>query len=169
MKVSIRLVILLGVILCTTYADAKSGSTIVSPIYAQFNSGTDFQDETLYLTNITASNIDVKVTYYNESGAVVQDGDDAKGSGTIRNQKGTVTNWDDNPANASVSFTLAGNDTTWVLFRPAVAITGYAVVEWSQTSDAVKGLIGGIVYEFYHQGNVQFVRDFEPINNGMPF
>lgn len=170
MKNLIMLFMLMGLIGLASTAQAKSGSAIVPMGDTFYTSTTHYYFKHLYITNITGSNIDVKVTFYDETGSAVQDGDDSATTGAIRYDVGTLTNWDDNATNASVSFTLGGNDTSRVVFVPTSHKYGYAVIEWSQTSDEILGLLAMLDFEYYYNSTEKFYfTNNVPINNGMPF
>lgn len=169
MKKLMMMFVFMGLVGLATTAQAKSGNAVVSTTHTFYTSTTYYYQKSLYITNITNSDINVTITFYDETGAAVQDGDDTKTTGSIRNNRGTVTNWDDNATNASVSFTLAGNDTTTVTFVPASSVYGYAVIEWSQTSDAILGLLAMLEFEYFYNTDKYYYTDNVPVNNGMPF
>jgi hypothetical protein len=169
MKKLIMLFMLMGLIGLASTAQAKSGSAIVHMGDTFYTSTTLYYFKHLYITNVTSSNINVTITFYDDTGAAVQDGDDSTTTGSIRKDVGTVTNWDDNATNASVTFTLGGNDTTRINFVPSSHVYGYAVIEWSQTSDEILGLLALLEFEYYYSTDKFFYSDNVPVNNGIPF
>lgn len=161
-----RVLVLTLVLMLSVGGDAfaKSGSAVTPYVKSRYTSSSSYAHFHVYVSNITSSSINVSVTFYDESGTIVTDGDDSPSTGSIRNDTGTVTNWDDAPTSSSVSFTLGGNETTAIHFRPSSLTSGYAIIEWSQDGDNVVGLVASILREHYGDG-----FSVEPINNGLPF
>lgn len=143
---------------------ANSGSAVIPYFRSFYISGTNYWTSRFYISNITASDITVKVSYYDKNGTLVQDGDDSTSNGALREGLGTVTSWDDNPTNASVSFTLGGNDTCEVYFGPSTPASGYALIEWSQSTNATVGLVAVMEHEQYNSN-----YELTLVNNGLPF
>lgn len=150
---------------------AKSGSAILPAVEAYYISSQQYSRYMMFISNITDEDIDVTLTFYNDDGSIYQDGDDSKTAGEFQTSKGTVTNWDDNPTGASVTFTLAGRDTTILEFRgdDPNRFRGHGIIEWSQDSDELQGLVVGANYEFWQNSFQTWVDDYEYINNGLPF
>lgn len=109
------------------------------------------------------------MTFYKDNGDIFQDGDDSTSAGPIR-AHGTITGYDDNPSNASVSFTLDANKSAYItlLCNTASLIFGYGTIEWSSVNDQVCSVIahGYVQYES-ESTHVRILT--VPINDGKPF
>jgi hypothetical protein len=139
---------------------AASGKAIVPPFDARFINSNVYYGESFFVTNITSNPITVKITIYNQTGAMVTTGLTA---GTT-----SVTNLVVNPGDSSVSFTLAANATGSITYSPTTLDAGYATIAWSQDGSSVQyGLIAD-VKEYLTWGSTSTQRTIS-VNNNLPF
>ncbi len=124
-------------------------------------------------SNITDSQITVKVTFYKENGTILSDSgqSDPTNNGIIKGIN--VNSFDDSSSEYSVSFTINAHCSGIIyLHTPSGMIYGHGRVEWLQdNSKAIKGLVAGV---FAHLRNDYTEKRGDAmysiqINNGQPF
>ncbi|MGE0268599.1 MAG: hypothetical protein AB7S78_09125 [Candidatus Omnitrophota bacterium] len=173
MKKFITLIALTALIFTPALSHAASGQAVVGGLNWTYTSTYYLTWPFIQLSNVTGADIDITIKIYDESGSIVTDGDDSTSTGLFRNNfGGTVTNWDDNPTGASMSFTLAANSSVELRIAPSSSTIkhGYAIIEWDQDSSAAVGLVGIVrmlINNYYNQ-NTNTVSDIL-INEGKPF
>jgi hypothetical protein len=148
------------------------------PFYSSYFSGAptwENQDTYICLSNIANEAITVQVTLFDGStGSILQDGDDSLTTGTFR-ANDTVTNWDDNPTSASVSFTLAPQKTVNLNVSPSSQLSGHGIIEWRSTSRHISSALLGHAFKFsIGETMVTGIPHMDggyaiPINEGKPF
>ena len=130
-----------------------------------------------FVSNITGSNIDVEITFYKaNSGDILLDGDDSTTEGFFRAEN--VLSYDESPVSgSSVKFSIAPHKTAKFSLKDEdedeCSVYGYGVIEWSQNSSVLKGLIAhGMVIAtdgYLNSSNVRKSGVCIPINEGQPF
>lgn len=161
------LLIAVGVLLSSSvYANAfeAKGSAIVGGVYADYHGSTKFFKTFLYITNVTGSDVDCRVTIYDHSG------DDVTSD--------CCTIFTGSSSSASVVTIGSGAD---IFSLPAgasrmvrVAVTnarciiGHAVVEWSSEDRHVKKALVVAGDLQYRRGN-SFMDKALPVIGGQPF
>lgn len=146
------------------------GSASIAHHQSYYSSSTTETWETkFYISNITSSTVSVTITFNDYDGTLIQD-DDSATTGDIRG--GNITNFDDTPTGASVTFDLAAKKTGYISVNSSAWKYGHGTIKWSQTGTGVyKALIvhakcyrsktsSGLVYQSAY---------YIPINKGLPF
>ena len=144
---------------------ANSGKAIIPQWLSSGTNGTNPYTSVIYISNITNEPINVKVTFYEDDGTVLVDGDNNPNTGTLRTH-GNFSNYNDNPGKASISFTLNANSTVYVNSHTTAKYKGFGTIEWDQDSNAVCGLVAFGRGQYYSNGWTFYAI---PINNGQPF
>jgi len=170
MKKSKLFILLICILVCAfgfnTYATSTSstyasGKAVIPSFTQQANIDTN-----LNVSNITNAPINVTITLYNYDGTVITDDNDAN-AGKIRGTN--LLNYDDQNTNTTASFTLNGHSTGVVNIYFYTSLNyGYGVIQWSQDSDNINGLVVQGSY-LNRETTGETSRYGIPINNGMPF
>ncbi len=157
-----KILVCLMVVVCLlglgSVAFGKSGSAIIP----HFDASGSVQAYYLYISNITSEPISVVVTLYKQDGSIVI-------GSNVSNYGAGISDWNINPNNATVSFTLDSNCTAEVYTTSSLVGTtwGYGNIEWSQNSRASQGLVA---YAFAECNSAyHFTKNDVMINNGQPF
>lgn len=150
------------------------GGKAYIPHYLAYSDGTVIVVPFFYMSNITGNDITVEITLYqqnNSSGnaAVLVDGDDNGSTGILRAVN--VSSYDESPTSgASVKFCIAPYETAYFFIQLTSGTElGYGVIEWSQNSDVIVGLIGYEVCTTSISNNSFKAERTISINNGNPF
>lgn len=146
-----------------------AGGSAVMPVCKNYKiSSQETYNTQIYLSNVTDASIDVTITIFNYDGTIVKD------SGSTLFRAGNVSNFNGNPtSNDSATFTLAANNSAYFIFENASSSQyGYALIEWSQTSNAIYGLLANAREFHYRDIAPNITREYAyslPINGGKPF
>lgn len=152
-------------------AFAQTGKATINHFQSSYHNSTSRMESYIYLTNISASSTNVKITLYNKNGEILTDGDNNSVTGLLRADN--VSAYSDNSSTYSMQFNLEENNSTRVSINNSSTtdIYGYAVVEWSKSENpgpslASYSLIGHANSYRVYNGTGYFSV---PINNGNPF
>lgn len=164
--------IVLSMVFTSNAVFAGSGKAIFPHWMGAYSSPSYFRMSYINCSNITDSELTVSIKFYytnNDTTYTLQDGDDNTTTGAIRaSVNTTLTSYDDNPANASVTFKLDGGESTQIYVAPTSLLFGYGTIEWTQDSDNVCGLVASHLHQYknttYGKGDTMYL-----INNGLPF
>jgi len=115
---------------------AASGKAIIPPGDFRHITSSAYYEQIYFVANITSSPIIVKITIYNQSGSMIRTG--------FTSFSSNLTNFIVNPGDSSVSFTLSANATGAVLYTPTTIGFGYGIIQWSQNSSELFGLIADV-------------------------
>lgn len=118
-------------------------------------------------SNITVASINVTVTFFNYDGTVIKD------SGSTLFSSNNANSFNGNPtSNKSATFSIDANESAYIVFQATSPYKyGYMLVEWSQDSNAIYGLLANGRY-FHSQLATDKEREAMysiPINAGKPF
>ena len=170
MRNLLKPLVLLSCVLSSTFAMANSGKAIVNHFYADTAASNNQTDGLLYITNVAAEAVTVKVTIYDENGKVVSDLDNSAAGGIIKATN--ASNFSDS-SSYSAKFNLAANATSrvWLDAKVYPGITGYAVIEWEKQAGSQSVLSNALIshalmYRVYGS-NVGYYS--VQVNNGNPF
>lgn len=150
------------VMLLTTNAFAQEcfnskGSLIVPGMYATYVSSTYEAASHIFLSNVTGSSVDVKVTVYDQDGNDITTGHSMIIAGAAPTLGGT--------------FTLPAYSTRLFKFYNSIAnqhIYGHAVVEWTSADSRVRKALIGTMYRQQKIGSSYTNTDYV-LNGGQPF
>jgi len=112
----------------------------------------------IFISNITNSDISVKVTLFKNDGTILTG---------YTSCLGFFNNFKNNLTDCSASFTLGPNKSGYLIIGIPVASNGYGIIQWNQNSNNVKGLVAHGQYFFDSNGIRE--RYSIPINAGLPF
>ena len=149
-------------------ASASSYSTgkAVIPFYNQ----NPYDSNQFTVSNITDSPINVTVTLYNLDGTLVTDDGNPNTGRVISATPSNTLNYNDCLSDATLTFTLNAHNTAvfWATNTTTTELYGgYGVIKWDQNSTALQGLVA-YSFALYKNGNT-YIRNTNPINNGLPF
>lgn len=132
---------------------------------------------TYYISNVTGANIHVTLKFYKKPAdtapALLKDSGNSPDTGFLI--AADVLNYDETISNASATFDVAPYTTGQFAIMSSTDTgggTGYGVVEWTQDSEAVVGLVAQGVLQYGPLGyNANIVPSFASIsiNDGKPF
>ena len=156
------LTVLLSLFAGVAIVSANSGSAIIPYFHAETATGINYTK--IYISNITNNPINVKVTLFSKDGFVF------KNVGSLitgTNMEGFNSNLSD----ASFSYTLDSNKSSMFMFNHTSREFGYGLIEWTQDSDSVYGLVamGKEIQNPRSDYSGDPVFSNYPINNGLPF
>lgn len=155
------------VLMSSGWVFAASGSAHIMPT-TWSNGSSSFEQPNILISNITDESVDVVFTLYDETGVIQADGDDSQTSGLFTLYGASVTNYDDNPTGASVSFTLAANDTVRLRIVGSSTLEhGYGLIEYSHDGAEVKALVAMLKLREGATGHDGI--SIVPVNQGLPF
>ena len=122
-----------------------------------------------YMSNVTDETIDVKVTLYNKTGSVIVDETSSSiTSGRFRG--GNVTNWNDNPSDGSITFSLQAENTGFIYIGTESSEYGFGKIEWTSSGSSVYGMVAHGFYTEYKNETIVIKSRFSiPVQNGLPF
>jgi hypothetical protein len=164
------IIITLLVFASITPVFAGQGKAIIPHYVSNYTSAQSYRVPFTYITNITNSTITVTLTFYDNTGNVITDGDGSSATGVIMGS-GLTTNYNESVTGASVSFDIPAHNTVNVQLRCSSWQHGYGTIEWSQNSQELHGLVAYCFNSMYSLGisSAYKVERYIPINNGMPF
>lgn len=164
-KLFILILLLLAIsTLFSSLAFANSGSASI-PMYS--SNGTTVETY-IFVSNITGSTINVKVTLYDATGAMLT------GPNATSNVNTGLTDFANNVTDCTVSFKLSPNQSgSFIVKAPntTVGANGYGIIQWDQPgSSNIRGMLAhaAVIWQNFdlpdHVG-----RYAVPINQGLPF
>ena len=162
-KALVVLTVLLSLFALSNISYAASGSAIIPYFHAETTTGINYTK--IYISNITNNPINVKVTLFSKDGTIF------KNVGNLIYRSENLENFNTNLSDASLSYTLYNNKSSMIMFTHVANEFGYGLIEWTQDSDSVYGLVA--MGKEVQNPNKDFRGDpvftNYPINNGLPF
>lgn len=164
LSVILAIVCLLGVGSITL---ANSGQAIL-PHWFTYSAPNSTTWNYICLSNITNAPISVTITLFKNDGSIFKD-DNSRITGLIT--AGAYLDYNEDPSNATVSFTLAPNSTGMITINSSISgYTGYGIIGWNQASNAVHGLVAySKSYAYASAPGPNTDSHSIPINGGLPF
>lgn len=167
-KFVLSMFVVFSVLLSGNLCFAASGSAVM-PVCKNYKiSNQETYNSIIYLSNITGASIDIKITIFNYDGSVVKD------PASTLFRVGNVSSFNGNPtSNNSATFTVAANNSAYFIFENATSSSyGYAIIEWTQDSNVIYGLLCHAREFHYRDISPSITREYAysiPINGGQPF
>lgn len=137
----------------------KSGSAVIPSFWNQYFSASNKKWTVILVSNITDEPIAVKLTFFSKDGSILTTGITSE----------NVSNFTTSVTNASCSFDLTGKTTGNIVIDTSSLNYGFGLIEWSQDSNTVYGLVAHGAQTHMISTSTGYNRYAIPINNGLPF
>ena len=149
-------------LMSSTHLHAASGNVVIPHFYTS-NSSNLYSF--FYLSNISNVPVDVEITFYDKTGAILRGNNDAS-TGPIRGYE--VTNYAEPPVGATATLTIAPNATSRLSLRASLQTAGHGVIKWTQTNSSRRRAMVAQGRVWSQSGSVSQGYAIV-INNGKPF
>jgi hypothetical protein len=160
-KMLVGLTLMICLLGLSTVTYGNTGKAIITPTEFTYYSSSNYFEPQFYFSNITNNPLTVTITLYDKTGSILTSGFHISNN---------VSNPNTSPSNASLSFDLAANATCTlkIWLSSSSDNYGYGIIEWTQNSTAICGLIAHGC-DWYKNVSGAWTSYALPINNGLPF
>lgn len=140
------------------------GSALVPVITAKYDAPGNYYATNIFVTNITGSPVDIKITCYDH------EGNDVTSNSAVFTGK-TTSNSPTLLATGTGSFQLAAGQTCYFqlsMTNTSRFIVGHATIKWDSSDSHLRKAVVAAATR-YIRTNEHFSDLYIPVNNGLPF